>query len=50
MAVNGLLTHPRILTGYIPSAEALSVVTDRIRRMKADNPSLIYLLDREFFI
>lgn len=49
MAINGLLTHSRILTGYIPSAQALGVVADRIRRMKTDNPSLIYLLDREFF-
>ncbi|KIR80909.1 pyridoxal kinase [Cryptococcus gattii E566] len=45
MAINGLLTHSRILTGYIPSAQALGVVAERIRRMKTDNPSLIYLLD-----
>lgn len=50
MAINGLLTHSRILTGYIPSAQALGVVADRIRRMKTDNPSLIYLLDRELCI
>ncbi|WVQ80248.1 pyridoxal kinase [Cryptococcus sp. DSM 104549] len=45
LSINGLLTHPRVLTGYVPSAEALQVVATHIRRMKETNPATIYVLD-----
>ena len=33
--------------GYIPGAEALSVISKWVKRMKAKNPKMMYLLDRE---
>jgi len=47
LTVNGLLGHGRILTGYIPGAEALKVVADQITQMKQHRPDIIYVLDRE---
>ncbi|KAI5123210.1 hypothetical protein M0805_003976 [Coniferiporia weirii] len=45
METNGLLSQRRLLTGYIPGAEALSVIADLARKLKSNNPELIYLLD-----
>jgi pyridoxine kinase len=47
LTTNGLVTHARVLTGYIPGAEALQVVASQVEKMKRDNPDLIYVLDRE---
>lgn len=44
---NGLSLYNRVLTGYIPGAEALQVIADRIESMRAANPNLVYLLDRK---
>lgn len=48
LVINGLVGHSRALTGYIPGAEALTVVAKQIEAMKAKNDELIYVLDREF--
>ena len=45
--VNGLAVHSRILTGYIPGAEALKVVAGHIANMVKDDPEILYVLDRE---
>ncbi|WVO15079.1 pyridoxal kinase [Cryptococcus depauperatus] len=45
LTTNGLLTHSKVLTGYVPSAEALKVVAQGIQRMKEDDEKLVYLLD-----
>ncbi|TFY51006.1 hypothetical protein EVJ58_g10785 [Rhodofomes roseus] len=45
MELNGLLLCERLLTGYVPGAEALAAVKDLAIRMKQKNPELIYLLD-----
>ncbi|EIW70438.1 hypothetical protein TREMEDRAFT_29190 [Tremella mesenterica DSM 1558] len=45
LRVNGLLTHSRVLTGYIPGAEALQVIAQEIKSMRHVNPDLCYLLD-----
>ncbi|KAK8864530.1 pyridoxal kinase [Kwoniella newhampshirensis] len=45
LTTNGLVSHSRILTGYVPGAEALQVVSDQIRQMKEVDPDLIYVLD-----
>ena len=42
--VNGQLTH---IQGYIPGGEALAAVTDLARKLRKNNPKLLYLLDRE---
>lgn len=47
LITNGLVTHTRALTGYIPGAEALKVVAKQISDMREQNPDLIYVLDRE---
>ncbi|WVQ74020.1 pyridoxal kinase [Cryptococcus sp. DSM 104548] len=45
LRVNGLLSHPKVLTGYIPSAAALKVVAENIKSMKDKDPETVYLLD-----
>ncbi|PCH36428.1 bud site selection protein 16 [Wolfiporia cocos MD-104 SS10] len=45
MEENGFLYGERLLTGYIPGAEALSAVRDLAARMRQKSPELIYLLD-----
>jgi len=45
MEQNGLLLCERLLTGYVPGAEALAAVKDLASKMKQQNPGLIYLLD-----
>ncbi|TFY74632.1 hypothetical protein EWM64_g9381 [Hericium alpestre] len=45
MDTNGFLRPSRLLTGYIPSAEALSAVMDLVRKLRKEVPDLIYLLD-----
>ncbi|TFK75044.1 Ribokinase-like protein [Pluteus cervinus] len=45
MEMNELLVPQRLLTGYIPGAEGLSAVAGLVRRIKAEKPNLIYLLD-----
>ncbi|TCD69064.1 putative pyridoxal kinase [Steccherinum ochraceum] len=45
MAQNGLLRSERLLTGYIPSGEALAAVKDMATKLREANPELIYLLD-----
>jgi pyridoxine kinase len=43
---NGLVNYDRVLTGYIPGEEALQVVEEQIKRMRQNNPELVYVLDR----
>ncbi|TFK39690.1 bud site selection protein 16 [Crucibulum laeve] len=45
MEHNELLMPTRLLTGYIPGAEALSAVSQLAKKLKHAKPSLIYLLD-----
>ncbi|KAH9479249.1 Putative pyridoxal kinase C6F6.11c [Psilocybe cubensis] len=45
MEHNELLRPTRLLTGYIPGAEALSAVEKLAKKLKHSKPSLIYLLD-----
>ncbi|WWD17160.1 pyridoxal kinase [Kwoniella shandongensis] len=45
LITNGLVSHARILTGYVPGAEALEVVAKHIRKMKEANPDVTYVLD-----
>lgn len=45
MEKNGLLRYARMLSGYIPSPSALTEVTNFVKKMKAINPGLLYLLD-----
>ncbi|KAH8110799.1 Ribokinase-like protein [Phellopilus nigrolimitatus] len=45
MDANGLLAQQRLLTGYIPSAEALAAVAALARTLRARNPALVYVLD-----
>ncbi|ORX35763.1 Ribokinase-like protein [Kockovaella imperatae] len=43
---NGLLVpYPRILTGYVPGAEALQCVADQLAEVRRCNPGCVYLLD-----
>jgi pyridoxine kinase len=39
-----------LISGYIPTAEALSAVEKLASRLRHDKPNLIYLLDRMLFI
>ncbi len=43
---NEMLTPIRLLTGYIPGAEALVAIERVARKLKKSRPELIYLLDR----
>ncbi|KIY72037.1 Ribokinase-like protein [Cylindrobasidium torrendii FP15055 ss-10] len=45
MEANELLRPSRLLTGYIPGAEALSAVHNQAVKLKHHNPDLIYVLD-----
>ncbi|WWD03134.1 pyridoxal kinase [Kwoniella europaea PYCC6329] len=45
LATNGLVSHYRVLTGYVPGAEALTVVAEQIKKMKEVNPEILYVLD-----
>ena len=45
--MNGLGGHAKILTGYVPGAEALEVVEKEIRGLKNEHPETVYVLDRE---
>ncbi|TRM58776.1 Ribokinase-like protein [Schizophyllum amplum] len=45
MEKNELLAQDRLLTGYIPGAEALSAVADFAAKLKERKPEAIYLLD-----
>ncbi|KIJ55580.1 hypothetical protein M422DRAFT_24152 [Sphaerobolus stellatus SS14] len=45
MEKNGLLNPSRVLTGYVPGAEALTVISGVIQRLREQNPNIIYLLD-----
>ncbi|KAI5476120.1 pyridoxine kinase [Pseudohyphozyma bogoriensis] len=42
---NGLLRQSHLLTGYVPGADALSVVARTVDRLRAINPNLVYVLD-----
>ncbi|BGO93571.1 Putative pyridoxal kinase [Rhodotorula toruloides] len=42
---NGLLRQSHVLTGYVPGADALKVVVRAVDRLRAINPSLVYILD-----
>ncbi|CEQ40708.1 SPOSA6832_02350, partial [Sporobolomyces salmonicolor] len=42
---NGLLRQSHLLTGYVPGADALTVVARTVDRLRAVNPSLVYVLD-----
>ena len=50
MEQNKLLVFGRLLTGYIPGAEATAAVTALAKRLRERNPDLIYLLDRAFAV
>ncbi|KZP28640.1 Ribokinase-like protein [Athelia psychrophila] len=45
MEANGLLNPSRLLTGYIPGAEALNAVKEFAQKIKDKKPGLIYLMD-----
>ncbi|KAK7685751.1 hypothetical protein QCA50_011097 [Cerrena zonata] len=45
MEANGLLKPERLLTGYIPGAEALFTVKQRVTQLRERKPTLVYLLD-----
>lgn len=45
---NGLVDYSRVLTGYIPGADALAVVGRQVERMKKEFSDVVYLLDRKF--
>ncbi|KAI0351324.1 Ribokinase-like protein [Trametes cingulata] len=45
MEQNELLRQERLLTGYVPGAEATAAVTALARKLRERNPELIYLLD-----
>ncbi|KAH8093250.1 Ribokinase-like protein [Cristinia sonorae] len=45
MEQNELLRSERLLTGYIPSGEALAAVKEMATKLRKANPELIYLLD-----
>ncbi|KAF9053826.1 Ribokinase-like protein [Hymenopellis radicata] len=45
MELNELLKPTRLLTGYIPGAEALTAVSELATKLKKENSSLVYLLD-----
>lgn len=47
MDIAGVLTPDRLLTGYIPNAASLDTLHQLVRKLKARNPDLIYLLDRK---
>ncbi|KAL8293165.1 hypothetical protein RQP46_000859 [Phenoliferia psychrophenolica] len=42
---NGLLRQSHLLTGYVPGADALLVVSRTVDRLRAINPALTYVLD-----
>lgn len=42
---NGLFRQSHLLTGYVPGAEALAIVSRTVDRLRVVNPSLIYILD-----
>jgi len=45
---NGLVGYSRVLTGYVPGAEALAAVGTEVERMKKEGgDGVVYLLDRE---
>jgi len=48
LELNELLMPARILTGYIPGAEALRAVQGIVTELKHSKPSITYLLDRAF--
>ncbi|KAG8980897.1 putative pyridoxal kinase, partial [Tulasnella sp. 427] len=45
MEDNDLMHPSRVLTGYIPGSEALKVVAELVKELKASKPSLPYILD-----
>ncbi|KAI0051014.1 Ribokinase-like protein [Auriscalpium vulgare] len=45
MKTNGVLQPSRLLTGFIPGAEALTAVANVARNLIEETPNLIYLLD-----
>ncbi|KAJ2997028.1 hypothetical protein NUW54_g7176 [Trametes sanguinea] len=45
MEQNELLRPDRLLTGYVPGAEATAAVTAVAKKLRERNPELIYLLD-----
>ncbi|KAL7280302.1 hypothetical protein ACG7TL_005216 [Trametes sanguinea] len=45
MEQNELLRPDRLLTGYVPGAEATAAVTALAKKLREHNPELIYLLD-----
>ena len=48
MEQNELLSPERLLTGYIPGAEATAAVTALAAKLRERDPNLIYLLDRAY--
>lgn len=47
---NEILSPTRLLTGYIPGAEALLAVERVARKVKKTRRDLIYLLDRTSYL
>ncbi|KAH9941968.1 Ribokinase-like protein [Amylocystis lapponica] len=45
MEQNGLLFPDRLLTGYIPGADAVSAVKELASKLRQKKPELVYLLD-----
>lgn len=47
LETNGLAQYDKILTGYVPGAEALEVVEKRIKAMMERSSDIVYILDRK---
>jgi pyridoxine kinase len=47
LRTNGIDDYTKILTGYVPGAEALEVVEKHVRSMMDVRPETVYILDRE---
>ncbi|KAJ3853696.1 Ribokinase-like protein [Lentinula lateritia] len=50
MEFNELLRPTRVLTGYIPDAEALTAVARLVEKLRKQNPELIHMLDRRLYV
>jgi pyridoxine kinase len=50
LELNELLDPSRLLTGYIPNAEALTSVAQLVTKLRKQRPDIIYMLDRRYFI
>jgi hypothetical protein len=47
LETNGIDTHAKVLTGYVPSAEALQVIETHVQKMLEARSETVYILDRK---